>query len=392
MPNAGLSRECEELSQHKLLAAKVFFSALPRLLLFPGNRGAQRNVICGNFQEAHPDEFTASKTPSYPSLRMALSVASHMGWPIECWDVSTAFLHARLFGDLGGNEIFMKPPKILVETEVVDSGVVWKIKKALYGLRTSPIAWETERDTTLKSLTWCHDETEYRLLPCPGSPCLWTVIPLHPGEDPSGKTSREELTRGVVITYVDDLLLTGWQLHIDSITKALLAKYVMKRSGSLPDGKPEAKDSPDGIDFLGARITRDEDGTVWCDQSKYILHCVRENEFIDKEGRVILKMATAPPAVDEKLGEEEGTIREKNDALIMCRKYIGQMMWLTTRTRPDIAACLGILASLMVRGPQEVKNHLVSLWRYLWRYLWTTKDQPMCTLPSPEAARKNSEG
>ena len=38
----GLSRECEELSQHKLLAAKGFFSALPRLLLFPGNRGAQR--------------------------------------------------------------------------------------------------------------------------------------------------------------------------------------------------------------------------------------------------------------------------------------------------------------------------------------------------------------
>ena len=75
-------------------------------------------VICGNFQEMHPDEFTASKTPSYPSLRMALSVASHMGWAIECLDasssVSTAFLYARLFGDrdtdLGGNEIFMRPP------------------------------------------------------------------------------------------------------------------------------------------------------------------------------------------------------------------------------------------------------------------------------------------
>ena len=81
-----------------------------------------------------------------------------MGWPIECWDVSTAFLYARLFGDrdtdLGGSEIFMRPPKILVETEVVDDGVVWKIKKALYGLRTSPIAWETERDNSLKSLIW----------------------------------------------------------------------------------------------------------------------------------------------------------------------------------------------------------------------------------------------
>ena len=192
-----------------------------------------RIVICGNFQEVHPDEFTASETPSYPALKMALSVASHMGWPIECWDVSTVFLYARLFGDrdtdLGGNEIFMRPPKILVETKVVDDGVVWKIKKALYGLRTSPIAWETERDTTLRSLKWAQDEIEYRLLPCQGSPCLWTVVPIRPGEDPSVKTSKEELTRGVVITYVDDLLLTGWQHHIDAITKALLAKYVMKK-------------------------------------------------------------------------------------------------------------------------------------------------------------------
>ena len=110
----------------------------------------------------HPDEFTASKTPSYPSLRMALSVASHMGWPVECWDVSTAFLYARLLGDrdtnLGGNEIYMRPPRILVETKVVADGVVWKIKKALYGLRTSPIAWETERDKILKEES--HDTPE----------------------------------------------------------------------------------------------------------------------------------------------------------------------------------------------------------------------------------------
>ena len=63
---------------------------------------------------------------------MALSVASH------CWDVSTAFLYARPFGDrdtdLGGNEILMRPPKILVDTEVVAAGVVWKISDFAYCL------------------------------------------------------------------------------------------------------------------------------------------------------------------------------------------------------------------------------------------------------------------
>ena len=88
---------------------------------------ARKKARIVNFQDVHPDEFTASKTPSYPALRMALSVASHMGWPVECWDVSTAFLYARLFGDrdtdLGGNEIYMRPPRILVETKVVAEGL-----------------------------------------------------------------------------------------------------------------------------------------------------------------------------------------------------------------------------------------------------------------------------
>ena len=181
-------------------------------------------------------------------------------------------------------------------------------QEALYGLRTSPIAWETERDNTLRSLKWTHEETEYRSLPCQGSPCLWTVIPIRPGEDPSVKTSKEELTRGVVITYVDDLLLTGWQHHIDAITKTLLAKYVMKKSGSLPDCESEkdVNDPSEGIDFLVARITRDADG----DQSKYI-HCLRENKFFNADGQVVLRKTHAPPSIDEKLGEEEGSNQRK---------------------------------------------------------------------------------
>ena len=36
----------------------------------------------------------------------------------------------------------------------------------------------------------------------------------------------------------------------------------MKKSGVLPAGKPATENSSIGIDFLGARITRDEDGTA----------------------------------------------------------------------------------------------------------------------------------
>ena len=49
---------------------------------------------------------------------------------------------------------------------------------------------------------------------------------------------------------------------------------------------------------------------------------------------MVLTKIQTPPTIDEKLGEEEGTVREKNEALAQCRKYIGQVMWLTTCTRP----------------------------------------------------------
>ena len=57
---------------------------------------------------------------------------------------------------------------------------------------------------------------------------------------------------------------------------------------------------------------------------------MRENKLINEDGQVVLKKAHASPAFDEKLGEEEGTVRENSDAMTVCRKCIGQMMWLTT--------------------------------------------------------------
>ena len=40
------------------------------------------------------------------------------------------------------------------ELGLIQPGTVWKLKKAPYGLRTSPRAWEEERDRKLSSLTW----------------------------------------------------------------------------------------------------------------------------------------------------------------------------------------------------------------------------------------------
>ena len=51
-----------------------------------------RVVVCGNFQQVQPGEETCANTPSFPMLRVLVSMASLRGWSVASWDVSTAFM------------------------------------------------------------------------------------------------------------------------------------------------------------------------------------------------------------------------------------------------------------------------------------------------------------
>ena len=126
-----------------------------------GEKGKKkaRIAVCGNFQTVHQDEVTSSKTPSAPMLRMLLSLASYQGWPIEQY-------------------IYMRPPRVIEKLGLLPEGTIWKLKKALYGLRTSPLAWEVERDNTLAQLQWEIEDRWYGLVPAKGNPCLWAIVEL----------------------------------------------------------------------------------------------------------------------------------------------------------------------------------------------------------------------
>ena len=83
-----------------------------------------------------------------------------------------------------------------------------------------------------------------------------------------------------------------------------------------------------------------------------------------------LKGLTTLPAVDERSPPEEevdenGQATDYEEHKSACQKHIGQFMWLATRTRPDISATLGILASQMVIRPKYVHGCLKQLWRYI---------------------------
>ena len=165
----------------------------------------------------------------------------------------------------------------------------------------------------------------------------------------------------MVIAYVDDLIAVGQQNQLDGMKASLDALYTMKTSGTAP---AEYSPGVEPLKFLGRFIERTSSGEIVMLQRSYIEHCLKNNNTLQ------LKVAKGFPCVDEKSPPEEaydehGQPTSFEEDKSMCQKYIGQLMWLTTRTRPDIAATLGILASQMVIRPTYIKGCLVHLWRYI---------------------------
>ena len=278
-----------------------------------------RVVVCGNFQQVQPGEETCANTPSFPMLRTLISLASLYEWAVESWDVSTAFLYAPL---IEKRDVYCKPPQVLVKLGLIQPGVVWKLKKALYGLRTSPRAWEEERDRKLSSLNWESPLGKVGLKPVDTTHCVWTIWRL--------ETSDDTPPLGMVIAYVDDLIAVGEQSQLDCMKPELDKLYVMKTSGSIP-----ARYQPnlEPLRFLGCLIERMPDGQIVVHQRSYIEHCFRENDMELIKGGVTL------PNVDEKGPPESpvdqyGHPTEFEKSKSTCQKYIGQLMWLATRTRP----------------------------------------------------------
>ncbi|GKA84175.1 ribonuclease H-like domain, reverse transcriptase, RNA-dependent DNA polymerase [Tanacetum coccineum] len=79
------------------------------------------------------------------TVRLILALAAYHGWQVHHLDVKSAFLH----GDLK-EEVYVTQPEGFVQQG--NSGKVYKLTKALYGLRQAPRAWNVKLDQTLKSL------------------------------------------------------------------------------------------------------------------------------------------------------------------------------------------------------------------------------------------------
>jgi hypothetical protein len=117
------------------------------------------------------------------SVHLLLTLAAQKGWQVHHMDMKSAFLN----GDLKEEMYVHQSAGFIV---VSQEGKVLRLRKALYGLRQPPQAWNSKLDDTLKKMDFVQSEHEHAMY----------------------RRSHDDdiLLVGV---YVDDLLITGscWQ-------------------------------------------------------------------------------------------------------------------------------------------------------------------------------------
>ena len=180
------------------------------------------------------------------TVRAVLRKEGEKKWSCAGIDVKTAFLLAPRRGE---GMLIVKPPKILIQANIVKETEWWQVSRAPYGLQSSPNDWGQYRDGQLKGWTWSDDAKDY-MLQATAEPNLWKILGRHRGPDQPPSAGSWN-TVGYMVVYVDDLLMVGEE----SAVQAALQKAQSTWTCSSPEWASEK-----AMKFCGFDVKRTEYG------------------------------------------------------------------------------------------------------------------------------------
>jgi len=246
------------------------------------------------------------------TVRLIIALAASNGWEIHHLDVKTAFLHGELRED-----VYVSQPEGFTNKESKEK--VYKLHKALYGLRQAPRAWNTKLNEILKELKFkkCHKE-----------PSLYR------------KQEGENIL--VVAVYVDDLLVTGSNLDIIlNFKKGMAGKFEMSDLGKLTY-------------YLGIEVLQSKDG-ITLKQERYA------KKILEEAGMSKCNAVNTPMIASLELSkaQDEKRINETD-----YRRNIGCLRYLL-HTRPDLSYSVGILSRYLQEPRESHGAALKQILRYL---------------------------
>ena len=328
----------------EVIPSKVVYTRKPPR----GDRRA-RIVACGNFQGKHPLSSDSHQPESlsrfflYASgldstaLRIQLRLAALRLWRTASLDVKKAFLLAPLQGPRMKKKVILQPPKVMHRIGLVPESEVWLVLRAMYGLDISPACWQRYRDGKLSTLRWLHEGTEYELRQSKAEPSLWLVCA-------SGDQAEPPQLYGLIGIYVDDIILS---LIESLLTSAITAIQEMWQTSS-------PKFAVDGFTFLGIDIVELPNG-YHLSQGSYV------NELLGRHEEVSGRVST--PIVPEKLDSPVSEFGQER--VREAQALVGELTWLATKTRLDLAYSVNRAAQLVAKDPSKSVELCLHMIRYL---------------------------
>nr|GEX70827.1 ribonuclease H-like domain, reverse transcriptase, RNA-dependent DNA polymerase [Tanacetum cinerariifolium] len=252
------------------------------------------------------------------TVRLILALEAYHGWQVHHLDVKLAFLH----GDLKKGVYVIQPEGFVQQG---NSRKVYKLTKALYGVRQAPRAWNVKLDQTLKSLYFKKCNLEQVVY-----------------------TKRSKNSTLIVGVYVDDLIITcTLKKELEVFKSQMEEKLEMSDLGLLAY-------------YLGIEVTQTR-GEITIKQTCYINKILKETSMMDSnDAKIPMDLGTKLVKV------EDGNSVD----VTYYRSLIGSLRYFL-HTRPDLSYSVGLLSRFM----QDSKdNHLKAI-----------KQQPTVALSSCES-------
>ena len=277
------------------------------------NKYKSRLVAKGYIQRHGVDfEEVFAPVARIETVRFIIALAASRGWEIHHLDVKTAFLH----GDLKEDVYVQQPEGFRVKGK---EEKVYKLRKALYGLRQAPRAWNEKLNSVLEGL---------KFVKCSKEPSLYR------------KTTSSQFL--LVAVYVDDLLVAGsCSRMIKEFKQAMSDVFDMSDLGLLAY-------------YLGIEVDQQKDG-ITLRQERYA------NKILSETGMEGCNATHTPMEFGLKISkaQEEQSINEGD-----YRRNIGCLRYLL-HTRPDLSFSVGLLSRYMHQPKQSHTAALKQVLRYL---------------------------
>ncbi|EXU94526.1 reverse transcriptase domain protein [Metarhizium robertsii] len=248
-----------------------------------------RLVVCGNQQEKNALP-TRATTLASMSFRALMAIAAEHDLELEQMDAVNAFVNCEL-----DEVVYMRMPPGYEKY-----GRVLRLKKALYGLRRSPLLWQKELTKSLQELGF---------QPVPQEPCI--------------------MTKGSVMVFffVDDIIWAYRKADEEIAKEAIEGLKLRYKMTQL--GEPKW--------FLGIHILRNRrNRTIWLTQDAYI-DKVAHKFSVQLEGKV----PATPMGLEELLKSETQATKK---SIEVYQQKVGSILFAAISTRPDIAFAVSRLA------------------------------------------------